>query len=85
MKHILPIAAAALCSSLLTAALGLAYFTFGVLQPLQKEAVDRGLASWNVVNNATGKTEFAWNEIDQTVHKANPDIFEQVAEPLPTK
>jgi len=60
-------------------------FIFLHLQPMRKEAVDRGFATWFVTDNATGQTEFRWNEVDQTVHAANPDMFDKIAEPLPTK
>jgi hypothetical protein len=46
-----------------------------VYQPFTKEAVDRGFATWEVVDNATGKTKFAWNEFAQALHPDNPDMF----------
>ena len=83
-KHI-HTAMVAIFSSGLTFLATAALTVIFIIQPFQKQAVDKGFASWNVVDNATGKTEFAWNEIDQTVHKANPDMFDKIAEPLPEK
>ena len=85
MKKYIILAVAALSSSLLTLAITALFVMFYIVQPFQKEAVDRGFASWNVTDNATGKTVFAWNEIDQTIHRANPDMFDKIAEPLPEK
>lgn len=76
--------ALALGSSAMTIAATYLVILICVIQPMKKEAVDRGFASWQVVNNATGFTVFAWNEIDATIHGANPNtIFDRVAEPLP--
>jgi hypothetical protein len=31
---------------------------FFVINPIKKEAIEKGYASWEVINNSTGKTEF---------------------------
>jgi len=31
-----------------------------IIQPFQKDAVDKGFAIWEVTNNATGQTKFQW-------------------------
>jgi hypothetical protein len=85
MKNYLIIISTALTSSILTAALVSAVLYFNVLLPMRKEAVDRGFATWQVTDNATGATKFGWNEIDQTVHEQNPDIFDKIAQPLAEK
>lgn len=48
---------------------------FFIVQPFQKEAVDRGFATWEVTDNATGSTKFTWNEFAQALHPDNPDLF----------
>ena len=62
LKHIGIITAAALMASATTAIAGYFYVLFYVVQPFQKEAVDKDYASWIVINNATGETEFQWND-----------------------
>ena len=52
----------ALASSLLTALVGTIAVFLYVIQPFQKEAVDKGFAIWEVTNNATGGTKFQWVE-----------------------
>ena len=74
--------ACAALSSILTALAAYIIVMTLILQPLRKEAVDRGLASWAVTNNSTGETKFVWNEINQTIHAANPDMFDEIAKPL---
>ena len=32
--------------------------------PLQRDAIQKGFAEWVVVDPETGRTEFAWNQID---------------------
>lgn len=76
----------ALFSSALTATAAVVLGLLFVVQPFQKAAVDRGFATWEVTDNATGTTRFVWNEKAQALlHDANPDIFEQVDNPLATK
>jgi len=31
-----------------------------VIQPMQKDAVDKGFGIWEVTDNATGSTKFQW-------------------------
>ena len=72
--QIFVIATAAFTSSLLTAAAGYFYVLFYVVQPFQKEAVDNGFATWEVVDNATGATEFAWYLNADVVHNTLDNI-----------
>jgi hypothetical protein len=73
----------ALISSVMTASLLVVCGFIYIIQPFQKDAVDRGFAIWEVTNNATGTTKFVWNEnTGAELHKPNPDIFEQIAKPL---
>lgn len=74
----------AVSSSILTALVGFVCVWLYVIQPFQKQAVDRGFASWEVVDNANGSTEFTWNELATAVHPANAnnDIFAQIEKPL---
>ena len=53
---------AALTSSCLTALAIIVYGIVYIIQPMQKEAVDKGFAIWEVTNNATGSTKFVWVE-----------------------
>lgn len=85
MKKYIILAVAALSSSILTLALAALFVMFYIVQPFQKEAVDRGFAAWNVTNNGTGATVFAWLEMDKVIYGMNADIFEELAQPLPQK
>jgi hypothetical protein len=60
MKQYIILTVTALTSSILTALLGSVAVLLYVIQPFQKEAVDRGFAIWEVKNNATGSTQFHW-------------------------
>lgn len=73
----------AIASSLLTLILGAIAVNFYIIQPFNKEAVDRGFAMWEVIDNSTGQTKFAWNEFAQALHPANPDnMFAEIEKPL---
>jgi hypothetical protein len=72
----------AISSSLLTALVGFVCVLFYVIQPYQKEAVDRGFASWDVVDNATGSTKFSWNVLAESLQPANSDFFGELEKPL---
>jgi putative Mn2+ efflux pump MntP len=50
----------ALISSVMTASLLVVCGFIYIIQPFQKDAVDRGFAIWEVTNNATGQTKFQW-------------------------
>lgn len=63
LKQLTIVAATALMSSIVTLIAGYIYVTLHVVQPFQKEAVDREYASWVVTNTATGATAFQWNEV----------------------
>lgn len=74
----------ALTSSLMTLTTCALLALFFIVQPFQKEAVDRGFATWEVTNNATGSTKFTWNEFAQALHPDHPDnFFAQIEKPLP--
>ena len=76
-------AAVAITSSLVTLVVGGFAVLIYIVQPFQKEAVDRGFAEWTVTNNATGSTKFTWNEFATAVHPANPDnFFAQLEQPI---
>jgi hypothetical protein len=62
MKQYIILTVTALTSSIVTALLGSVAGLLYVIQPFQKEAVDKGFAVWEVVNNATGSTKFMWVE-----------------------
>ena len=66
--NILTHSIAALTSSVLTALMIILYGIVYVIQPFQKEAVDRGFAIWEVTNNATGWTKFQW--VDYSAQEA---------------
>jgi hypothetical protein len=68
MKQHINTAIIAIISSAITALLGLVAVQLYVLQPFQKEAVDRGFAIWEVTNNATGSTKFQW--VDYSAQEA---------------
>ena len=79
MKKYIYTIAVALMSSLLTLLLASVAVCVFIVMPFNKEAVDRGFASWVVTNTATGSTKFAWK--DPAVVEEN--IFDQIDEPLP--
>jgi len=60
MKQYINTAIIALTSSAITILLGLVAVQLYVIQPFQKEAIDRGFALWEVTDNATGSTKFQW-------------------------
>ena len=60
IHNILTHTIAALTSSCLTALLIALYGIFYVIQPFQKEAIDRGFAIWEVTDNSNGSTKFQW-------------------------
>lgn len=62
MKQYIILTVTALTSSLVTAALVTLAGIFYVIQPMQKEAVDRGFAIWEVTDNSNGSTVFQWVE-----------------------
>lgn len=62
LKQIGIITATALMASASTAIAGYIYVVLYIVQPFQKEAVDRDYASWLVTDNGTGKTVFQWND-----------------------
>jgi hypothetical protein len=68
MKQYIILTVTALTSSIITALLGLVAIQLYVIQPFQKEAVDRGFAIWEVKNNATGSTKFHW--VDYSAQEA---------------
>ena len=39
---------------------GLVYEYF-VVMPFKRDAVEKGFATWQVINNSTGRTQFTWN------------------------
>lgn len=49
-------------SSMLTLIVTLLSVQIFMFAPFKKEAVDKGFASWQVIDNATGQTRFTWNE-----------------------
>lgn len=65
----------AFASSFMTMITCALFAVFFVVQPFQKEAVDRGFATWEVIDNATGKTKFAWNEFAQALHPDHPELL----------
>jgi hypothetical protein len=60
MKQYIILTVTAMTSSIITALLGSVAVVLYVIQPFQKEAVDRGFALWEVTNTATGRTQFHW-------------------------
>lgn len=82
-QQLILITGTAIGSSMLTLTLGALAMVFYVVQPFHKEAVDRGFATWEVTDNATGSTKFTWNEFATALHPANPDqMFAEIEEPL---
>ena len=83
MKKYIYTIAVALSSSVVTLLLGAIAVCLYIVEPFHKEAVDRGFASWEVIDNATGKTKFAWNEFAQALHPENPNkIFDEIEKPI---
>jgi hypothetical protein len=74
MKQYIILTVTALTSSIITALLGSVAFVLYVIQPFQKEAVDRGFAIWEVSNNATGATKFQWVEYSALEALANAEL-----------
>jgi len=68
MKQYIILTVTALTSSIITALLGSVAVLLYIIQPFQKEAIDRGFAIWEVTNNATGSTKFQW--VDYTALEA---------------
>lgn len=60
MKQYIILTVTALTASIMTAILGSIAGVLYIVQPFQKEAVDRGFAIWEVTDNATGATDFQW-------------------------
>ena len=60
MKQYIILTVTALTASIMTATLGTIAGVLYIVQPFQKEAVDRGFAIWEVTDNATGSTDFQW-------------------------
>jgi hypothetical protein len=58
----------ALSASVTTLVAGYLYVTLHIVQPMQKEAVDNGFATWLVTDSATGATKFAWNMNAEVVY-----------------
>jgi hypothetical protein len=58
----------ALTSSIVTALLGSIAVLLYIIQPFQKEAIDKGFAIWEVTDNATGSTKFQW--VDYSAQEA---------------
>lgn len=82
-QQLILIIGTAIGSSMLTLTLGALAMVFYVVQPFQKEAVDRGFATWEVTNNATGATKFTWNEFATALNPANPNqMFAEIEKPL---
>jgi hypothetical protein len=76
MKQYIILTVTALASSIITALLGSVAVLLYVIQPFQKEAIDRGFAIWEVTDNATGSTQFQW--VDYSALEA----LAQVEQPL---
>lgn len=72
-KNILIITATAIASSMLSLSIAGVCVVLYIVQPFQKEAVERGFASWEVTNTSNGNTEFRWG---------TEDIFTQLEQPL---
>jgi hypothetical protein len=49
---------------------GLIYEWF-VVMPFKRDAVEKGFATWQVINNSTGRTQFTWNG-------STTNIFDQI-------
>jgi len=55
------------------------------MEEFRKQAVDRGFAEWAVTDNATGATEYRWNEFATALHQPNPDVLKSNEQELPEK
>ena len=86
-QYILLLIYTAIASSTLTLAIASVGVILYIVQPFQKTAVDRGFATWEVVNNATGKTVFTWAEgvAQGGLHAPNPDILASLEQPISKK
>ena len=86
MKKYIYTIGVALASSLLTLILAsVAVYVF-IMLPFNKEAVDRGFASWVVTNTATGSTKFAWKDplvAAKDAYAMEDEMLNQIEEPLP--
>lgn len=81
MKIATTLEATILCvlSSVLGVCVGIiAMFTFSI-QPMKKEAVERGFASWEVIDNSNGTTKFTWNK---SMEKEVEEMFTSIEKPL---
>ena len=58
----------------MTAILGTIAVLLYIVQPFQKEAVDRGFAIWEVSDNATGATKFQWVDYSALEALANAEL-----------
>jgi len=74
MKQYIILTVTALTSSIITALLGSVAVLLYVIQPFQKEAVDRGFALWEVTDNATGSTQFQWVDYSALEALANAEL-----------
>lgn len=74
LNQILVVTFTAIASSVLTLGAGYLYVVFYIVQPFQKEAVDNGFATWEVVDNANGSTEFQWYLNASVVHNTLDNI-----------
>ena len=68
-------------SSVLGVCVGIiAMFLFSI-QPMKKEAVERGFATWQVVDNSNGATKFTWNKSKQMEEEVE-EMFANIEKPL---
>jgi len=74
MKQYIILTVTAMTSSIITALLGSVAVVLYVIQPFQKEAVDRGFALWEVTDNATGATQFHWVDYSALEALANVEL-----------
>jgi hypothetical protein len=73
MKQYIILTVTALTASIMTAILGSIAVLLYIVQPFQKEAVDRGFAIWEVTDNATGSTKFHWVDYSALEALANAE------------
>jgi hypothetical protein len=86
MKKYIHTIGVALASSLLTLILASVAVCVFIVMPFNKEAVDRGFASWVVTNTATGSTKFAWKDplvAAKDAYAMEDEMLNQIEEPLP--
>ena len=86
MKKYIYTIVVALTSSLLTLILASIAVCVFIIMPFNKEAVDRGFASWVVTNTATGSTKFAWKDplvAAKDAYDMEDSLLNQIEEPLP--